>query len=381
MADLRFLRRDGLSAAIGETTSQREIWLTIAPQPGEPSLPAQLVSIYRQMRDFLAELNLSDHVIVQERIFTADPAGARNIALACRSQYFPQLSQIAPLAGLTIIGQAPGDKNRLIESQFHCLSYPDPAPEVLVDYQNEFTTRVIPPGPGRLSEIYLMNVIEPRPETPGAMFALAGAALARHGFSFADVVRTWIYLPDIAADYAQLNRVRNAFFERQNLTSLPASTGIGGRHPRPDTRWFLDLYAVRGLPPGSIAPMHTETLNEAPEYGARFSRGMALRQPERTLLYLSGTASIDEKGQTAHMGDIAAQLERTLLNLERLLRNQDVGWERLVLATCYLKHAAFLPLFWDSWRRRGLERVPVNLTQCPICRPELLCEIEAVAFI
>ena len=48
-----------------------------------------------------------------------------------------------------------------------------------------------------------------------------------------------------------------------------------------------------------------DVLNEASDYAkpSSFSRGMRVELPGATMLYLSGTASVDEHGATIHPGD------------------------------------------------------------------------------
>ncbi len=65
--------------------------------------------------------------------------------------------------------------------------------------------------------------------------------------------------------------------------------------------------------------MSTPTLNEAWSYGADFSRGLRLAEANKVMLYVSGTASIDEAGRSVHLGNFEAQVDRMLDNIERCL--------------------------------------------------------------
>ena len=49
-------------------------------------------------------------------------------------------------------------------------------------------------------------------------------------------------------------------------------------------------------------------------------------------LHISGTASIDETGRTAHPGDFDAQVDRMLLNVAALLEGQGAGFGDVVSA-------------------------------------------------
>ena len=61
-----------------------------------------------------------------------------------------------------------------------------------------------------------------------------------------------------------------------------------------------------------------DVLNEAPQYGSAFPRGLRIELPGGvTQLLFSGTASVGENGETLHPGDFRAQLWRTFRNLTR----------------------------------------------------------------
>ncbi len=127
--------------------------------------------------------------------------------------------------------------------------------------------------------------------------------------------------------------------------------------------------------------MHTPTLNEADEYGSAFSRGMKVVLPEKTVLYISGTASVDEKGDTVHLDDVQKQVERMLVNVRELLRPHNSSFGDVVQVITYLKYADYLPIFLDIWKRWGLSGLPNTFVEAGVCRPDLLCELEAIAII
>ena len=143
------------------------------------------------------------------------------------------------------------------------------------------------------------------------MFGLAEDLLQRAGMGFGDVVRTWIHLREMDRDYAALNRGRREFFEARGIDPLPASTGIGGG-PAPEAHDLcLGVYAVKSETEPVRTGMTAPTLNEAPQYGADFVRGMKMVEANKVALHVSGTASIDELGRTAHPGDFEAQADRS----------------------------------------------------------------------
>jgi enamine deaminase RidA (YjgF/YER057c/UK114 family) len=214
-----------------------------------------------------------------------------------------------------------------------------------------------------------------------AMFGVAEDLLHQAGMEFHDVVRTWIHLRDIDRDYAGLNRARRAFFEARGIDPVPASTGIGGG-PVPDGHDLcLGVYAVQlpGARPAARTAMTAPTLNEAPLYGSDFARGLRMVEANKVALHVSGTASIDEAGRTAHPGDFEAQADRMLVNVAALLEGQGASFRDVVSAVTYLKRPADARRLREKLRDAGFEGFPNALVAAPICRPDLLCETEALA--
>jgi len=150
----------------------------------------------------------------------------------------------------------------------------------------------------------------------------------------------------------------------------------------------LDGELLRALGAAQVkkrAIANPRTLNEASEYGSAFSRGMRIDLNGLAILLISGTASIDEHGNTVHVGDFRAQLQRTYDNITRLLESEGATWKDVIRTTCYLRdidrdYKAFneeRTRFFDSL---GLKPYPASTgIQAHLCRPELLVEIEAIA--
>ena len=125
--------------------------------------------------------------------------------------------------------------------------------------------------------------------------------------------------------------------------------------------------------------MTSPTLNEASEYGADFVRGLRIPEANKVALHVSGTASIDEHGRTVHAGDFDAQADRMLVNLAALLERQGARFADIVHAITYLKHPADAARLRDKLQSAGFVGFPHAMVAAPICRPDLLCETEALA--
>jgi len=128
-------------------------------------------------------------------------------------------------------------------------------------------------------------------------------------------------------------------------------------------------------------------LNEAYHYPkpSSFSRGLRIDLGGVAILLISGTASIDENGQTVHAGDFRAQLRRTYRNITGLLAAEGATWNDVVRTTCYLRdierdYEAFNQGRTEFYREQGLDPLPASTgIQAILCRPDLLVEIEAIA--
>ncbi len=130
-----------------------------------------------------------------------------------------------------------------------------------------------------------------------------------------------------------------------------------------------------------------DVLNEAFHYAkpSSFSRGLRLDVGGYTVLFISGTASVDEEGRTVHVGDFGAQCWRTYRNIARLLESEGATWHDVVRATCYLRdierdYDQFNRIRTSFFRWLGLDPLPASVgVQTRLCREDLLVEIEAVA--
>jgi 2-iminobutanoate/2-iminopropanoate deaminase len=147
------------------------------------------------------------------------------------------------------------------------------------------------------------------------------------------------------------------------------------------------MQEVSNAPVQKRAITNLDVLNEAFSYArpSSFSRGMRIDLNGLVILLISGTASIDEHGNTIHIGDFRAQTRRTFQNISALLESEGATWKDIVRTTCYLRdierdYAAFNEERTAFYAEQGLEPLPASTgIQAILCRPELLIEIEAIA--
>jgi len=130
-----------------------------------------------------------------------------------------------------------------------------------------------------------------------------------------------------------------------------------------------------------------DVLNEAYNYArpSSFSRALSLNLNGYKVLLISGTASVDENGETIHIGDFRAQCWRTYRNITNLLKAEDMTWHDIVRTSCYLRdidrdYKDFNEIRSTFFDWLNLDPLPASTgIQARICRENLLVEIEAIA--
>lgn len=208
-------------------------------------------------------------------------------------------------------------------------------------------------------------------------------SLTREGLSFADnCVRTWIFVRDIDHNYQDVVRARREFFASQGLTEHThyiASTGIAGNGRETASGVVIDAYAVGGLQAGQQRYLHAPThLNPTHEYGVTFERGVVVEYGDRSHIFISGTASINNRGEIVHPGDIEGQTRRMLENIEALLNEADASFDDVMMMIVYLRNSSdyvSVNAVFDS----RFPTIPKVITLAPICRPGWLVETECIA--
>lgn len=207
--------------------------------------------------------------------------------------------------------------------------------------------------------------------------------LAHYGANIADdCQRTWFFVRDVDTNYKGLVVARRENFTEQGLTSdthYIASTGIGGSPAETKALVQLGCYAVLGLKKEQIKYLYAPThLNPTYEYGVTFERGTRLDFEDRSHVYISGTASINNKGQVVHVGDIEKQAERMCENVKTLLNEAETEEQDVMQIIVYLRDIADYDV-----ARKVVENhypdCPIVYTLAPVCRPQWLIEMECIA--
>jgi chorismate lyase/3-hydroxybenzoate synthase len=151
---------------------------------------------------------------------------------------------------------------------------------------------------------------------------------------------------------------------------LPSASAVGmpGRG--------LVTYYLAAREPGVQVenPRQVAAYHYPPQYGPKspsFSRATTWGG----LVFVSGTSSVVGH-KTVHAGDLDAQLDETLRNIEVVLAQTERNLSHVLAAKTYVRHAAD----YERIASRLAGVFPVNLyLEADICRKDLLLEIECVA--
>ncbi len=125
-----------------------------------------------------------------------------------------------------------------------------------------------------------------------------------------------------------------------------------------------------------------------PDAKAAFSRGMTIELDSIKLFFISGTASVNAQGKTAHAGDFHAQVMHTYKNIVSLLEKENAALKDVVKFTVFLKNMDDYDKFNKArdefFEKSGLLREEFPAGTCieaRLCRDDLLVEIEAIAIV
>jgi enamine deaminase RidA (YjgF/YER057c/UK114 family) len=366
-----------------------ELFLHCAPVAAGVTVSEQAEAAYRAICDALAARGGSFRSVVSETVFLRDLRVCIEPIREARRRVLAEHGAATHGPATTEIEQPPLNGHAFLEVSVHAVlpTAPQSRPETIEvphtcgcdECARSHGLRIQLGDEIRFHAAGLCGTGEGAYEQTLGMYARAEALLHRAGLELSHVARTWIHLREMGRDYADFNRARREFFSRRGIDPAPASTAIGGTPVSAAHDLCLAVYAVKSAGPPLRTVMTSPTLNEAAQYGADFVRGMKQVERNRIALHVSGTASIDERGRTAHPGDFEAQTDRMLVNIAALLERQRAGFGDVVAAVTYLKRSGDGLRLRAKLRQAGFEGFPHALVVAPICRDDLLCETEALA--
>jgi enamine deaminase RidA (YjgF/YER057c/UK114 family) len=197
-----------------------------------------------------------------------------------------------------------------------------------------------------------------------------------------NVIRTWFFIQNIDLNYKEFVEARRKFLEENGLTPQThfiASTGVGGTGIDIRAIVSMDAYSISGLKKEQIKFLSDpEHISPTYIYGVTFERGTVVKYHERNHILISGTASINNKGEIVYPNDILKQFEHTLENIQLLLKQAGSDFDNVCVFITYVRDPSDASLIYAQMNRK-FGNTPFLVVVAPVCRPGWLVEIECRA--
>lgn len=195
-------------------------------------------------------------------------------------------------------------------------------------------------------------------------------------------IRTWFFVNNVDVNYADVVEARKELFTKRNMvpqTHYISSTGIEGRINNPKSLVVADAYSINGIKKGQVTFLKGLThLNPTYEYGVTFERGTAVNYGDRKHIFISGTASIDNKGDIVHPNNVLKQTERAMENIQVLLGETNSQLTDIAQMIIYLRDVSDYKHV-EAYYQTHFPHTPRVIVLAPVCRPGWLIEIECIA--
>ncbi|MCT4601549.1 MAG: Rid family hydrolase [Marinifilum sp.] len=239
-------------------------------------------------------------------------------------------------------------------------------------YEDEYAKYI------RLAGVLPNDINASREKQTATLLENMNSILHQQGMSFKEVVRTWFYLDNILEWYDLFNVCRTHFFEEEKIFEnlVPASTGIGSGNTF-GAEIIGDLIAV--VPKTSevkISRADSPLQGSAMDYKSSFSRGIEINFPYHNLLYVSGTASINQQGETICIGNPSKQVQQTMEVVDKMLMAAKMNWNNVTRGIAYFKNHEYIEYFLKYCRENNIDISSISLFTADVCRDDLLFEIE-----
>ena len=361
-----------------------EVFISIATPEGVRFSDA-LAELAHSYSAALDRMGLSDATAVFSRVFLSDILNQKPALI--RSQLHNRLHASC---ALSIIEQKPVAGGPVALLSYH-----------LRDPKNAMMKHLLKPDPddwrnGLLVKGRNYSLLWTANNTGGdtfdayaqtkAIFDRLNSLIGEQGMNLLDNgIRTWVYVRDVDNHYKDMVRARREYFAAHDLTEKTrylASTGILGMTFSPEKIVSVDSLSIGGLAAGQTVRMEARShLSPTILYGVTFERGLRVRFGDRSHLHISGTASINVKGEVLYPGDAEAQTRRTIENVRALLEAQGATLNDMAYGIVYMRNAHDRDLVGRVLDDDLGEKVPLVFAEAAVCRPAWLVELEGVAII
>jgi enamine deaminase RidA (YjgF/YER057c/UK114 family) len=141
----------------------------------------------------------------------------------------------------------------------------------------------------------------------------------------------------------------------------------------------MDAYAISGIQRSQVHYLYAAThLNRTSDYGVSFERGTYVDYGDRRHVFISGTASINNKGEIVHPHNVEAQCRRMWENVETLLAEADCTFDNAAQMIVYLRDPADYTVIKKMYEEKFPNK-PWIIVNAKVCRPGWLIEMETMA--
>ncbi len=240
---------------------------------------------------------------------------------------------------------------------------------------------------GKLIHFWDTNITSPDKKTirrqTTSILSKYKKLLAKRKMTLLDnLMRTWFFVQNIDTDYKEFVEARKDFFSQNGLkseTHFVASTGVGGLIENIKVKISMDAYSIAGIQKNQIQFLTApEYISPTYIYGVTFERGTVINYKDRSHILISGTASINNRGEIVHPSNISKQLNHTLKNIEILLNQAGSNFEDVCSFIVYVRDMADAGFVYREMKKRFSNK-PLILVIANVCRPGWLVEIECQA--
>lgn len=353
-----------------------EVHLVVRPL-GYGPFEHQLESVRRAYQRALESLGLETQAAIWRRFFCSD---LRNQVAALEAAAFSNPRRPETPCGISWVTQPPAGEAKVSLWAYH-VHDPAASPEKTLADGTLSLRR------GELTHLWTTGLsateFATSYEQTQRIFEHYDELLRSRGLRLADhVLRTWLFVQQIDFHYAGLVKARREFFAKHGLTAEThyiASTGIEGGGVDPAAHVLMDAYAIAGVRPEQIEFLCVpDYMCPTSRYGVTFERGTCVSYRDRRHLLISGTASIDNKGQILHEGDIRRQFDRTFENIAALLAQKGAAFDDFGVLLVYVRDPADVGIVQAMLGQR-FGAIPTQVVTAPVCRPGWLIEAEGIA--
>jgi 2-iminobutanoate/2-iminopropanoate deaminase len=372
----RWLASEDPVFSVGATVDDLTFVAQDAAGPGElpAGAPAQAERTLQNLARALAVVGQSPDDLVFLQVLLTDYAAAPEIGRMLRAAFKPERAPTTCFVGVSGLGP-----DRLVRMDAVASTQRDRAAVVAEGVPLPLGA---PCHAVRTGELVFVGAVD-APEDTAAPSTIVlerlDAVLRAAGLGLKDSFRHWAFLRNMAAA-----SVRDAYGRERTVKldpifapdEYPANSRIGSPALGPGVAQRSYALATRGR------RQYVES-----KFARRTPRVFAQSVRVGDWLFIAGQDAVDVGQQTLFVGDLRAQTEQCVRQLQFIMEAAGASLDDIVKTTVYLlagqDRSVFLDVYGEQFRRRlRSPRMPAGLTMTvDALRPDCLVEIDAVAYL